>query len=229
MLTNSITNLFGQNSQSQTVQNKTLGKNDFLKLMIAQMKNQNPLNPMDSKDFTSQLAQFSSLEQLQNMNASLTKSINANFQLTQAVNNTMTATLIGKEVKLNGDEIQYNGQKSFSFGYNLQGDAKNVTVNIYNENGGLVKTFENVPNNKGEHKLSWDFTDNNGEKIPNGNYTVKVDAKAPNGSDIKADTYLTGIIDAIKFTDKGTKLLINNVGYDLSDVLEILNTTNSNN
>ena len=92
-------NIYGTN----TTQGKSeLGKDDFLKLMIEQMKNQDPLSPMEGTEFTAQLAQFSSLEQLSNMSDSLEQSINANYQLTQAVNNTMTAALIGKEVKLEG-------------------------------------------------------------------------------------------------------------------------------
>lgn len=200
-----------------------LGKDDFLKLMIEQLKNQDPLNPMEGTEFTAQLAQFSSLERLTNMSEALDASINANFQLTQAVNNTMSATLIGKAVKLNTSTITYNGQDETDFGYTLPADAKNVTVKIYNESGTLIKTIENAGNNKGDHKLSWDFTDNNGEKIGYGNYTFKVEAKTANNEDMVLSQFGIGLIDAVRYTENGTMLVINGVEYELSDVTEILN------
>ena len=99
-------------NQSANVKNGTLGKDDFLKLMIAQLKNQDPLNPMNGTEYAAQLAQFTSLEQLTNLNANVSKSIDTNYVLTQSINNTLAATLIGKEVKINGNTIQNNGQES---------------------------------------------------------------------------------------------------------------------
>ena len=213
-------NIYGTN----TTQGKSeLGKDDFLKLMIEQMKNQDPLSPMEGTEFTAQLAQFSSLEQLSNMSDSLEQSINANYQLTQAVNNTMTAALIGKEVKLEGTTLINNGQEEIGLGYNLPSEATSVTVKIYDENGVLVKTFDDLPVSEGDHKLSWDFTDNNGEKVSNGNYRFEVEAKTLNDEDMVTKAFRTGLIDSLRFTENGTMLVINNIEYNLADVYEILN------
>ena len=221
-----ITNLLNGSGYSGGTSKSILGKDDFLKLMLMQLKYQDPMSPMDSSQYSAQLAQFSSLEQLSNMNSLLEMSVNANFQLTQAVSNTMSAALIGKEVKLTGNEIVYNGQESTGLGYNLAGEADTVEIKIYNEAGAVIKTIKNLPGGKGDHKLSWDFTDDNGEKVAKGKYTFSVEAKSLNGQTISSEVYRTGIIDAVRFTEDGTKLVINNVEYFLSDVYEILNTIN---
>lgn len=214
---NSGLGVFGPQGKSE------LGKDDFLKLMIEQLKNQDPLSPMEGTEFTAQLAQFSSLEQLNNMSKSLEQSISANFQLTQAVNNTMTASLIGKEVKLEGTSLVYNGQTDIGLGYNLPDTASSVTVKIFNQDGVLVKSFDGLEKTKGDHKLSWDFTDNNGGKVPIGNYRFEVEAKSMNNEDMVVKPFRTGLIDSLRFTDNGTMLVIDNIEYNLADVYEILN------
>ena len=222
-MVNGISSTTGTQNTTATQGNSTLGKDDFLKLMMAQMKYQDPMNPMDNTAFTAQLAQFSSLEQLSNINTSLTQSINANLMLATSVNNTMSATLIGKEAKLSTTTIQKNGKDTATLGYTLPGEAVSATVSIYNESGALVKTIENASTTKGDNKLSWDFSDNQGNTLPDGNYTFSVQAKGSNGVDMSAANFIYGKISGVKFTDAGTKLIVNNSEYLLSDILEIVN------
>ncbi|MFH0734144.1 MAG: flagellar hook capping FlgD N-terminal domain-containing protein [bacterium] len=202
-----------------------LGKDDFLKLMITQLKYQDPSDPLDSSAYSAQLAQFSSLEQLTNINTSLNNSIDANYVLTQSINNTMSATWIGKSVKLEGTTLTNSGQEEIGFGYNLPSEAKNISVKIYDKNGALVKTIENAEKSVGDHKLFWDFTDNNGVKLNNGDYTFKVEATNTAGNDITTTTFRIGTIDSIKFTSNGTILVVDDTEYNLSDITEILNPT----
>ncbi len=204
--------------------NSALGKDDFLKLLITQMQNQDPLNPMDGTQYAAQLAQFSQLEQLQNLNNSMTQSINANLTLTQSINNTLASTLIGKDVKMGSSTVSNDGQGSIDLGYNLPSNASSVSINIYDSMGNLVKSVDNLPTSAGDNKLSWDFSDNNGNKLPEGEYTYKISAKDSSGNDITATPFTIGTITGIKFTDSGTQLIINNNAYQLSDVLEILDT-----
>lgn len=201
----------------------TMDKDAFLELMLAQLKNQDPLNPMDGTEYASQLAQFSSLEQLTNLNDSVNQSIDANYYLTQSINNTLTATLIGNDVKLASPVLQNVGQESVDLGYNLTSDASKVNIEIYNENGALIKTITQENISSGDHKLSWDFSDNNGNKMPNGKYTYKVTGVDGSGNDFTASTYGVGTIDGVKFTENGTTLIVDGIEYSLADVLEILN------
>ncbi len=221
--TSSTSSSSSSSTSSASSTRGTLGKNDFMNLLIEQMKNQDPMNPMDSSQFAAQLAQFSSLEQLQNLNTSMTQSINANYLLTQSINNTLSSTLIGKEAKISGGNITINGQSSMQLGYNLPSDASSVTVNIYDANGSVVKSYTQSPVSAGDNSYKWDMTDNNGSRLPDGSYTFKVSAKAMNGSDETATQFIYGVISGVKFTDQGTKLSINNSDYNLSDIMEIVN------
>lgn len=212
-------------SSTTVSENKSsLGKDDFLKLMIAQLKNQDPLNPMDGTEYAAQLAQFSSLEQLTNLNTSMQESLSANYQLTQSINNSLMAAMVGKEVKLAGETVQVSGQDSISLGYTLPSDAKSVTVKIYDQYGSLVKTFNDLSGSTGDTKLSWDLTDNDGNKISNGTYTFDVQAIDYQGESLTVDTFKTGIIDGVKFSSDGTYIVVGGAQYSISDVSEILNS-----
>jgi len=198
-----------------------LGKDDFMKLMLQQLKYQDPLNPMDNSQFSAQLAQFSSLEQLANINKALENSINANYVLTQSVNNTMTANLIGKEAKFGGNSLVNNGQISAIIGYTLPAEAREVSIKIYDQNGKLVKTISGTDNKSGDRKVEWDFTDDEGKKLPEGNYTFKVEGTNFKGEEMSITSYKWGKIDSVKFSEEGTKIISNNVEYIISDILEI--------
>ncbi len=213
-------------STQQTTGKSSLGKDDFMKLMISQLQNQDPLNPMDGTAFSAQLAQFSSLEQLTNLNTYMKQSIDANATLTQSINNTLITGLIGKGVKLSGGDLKVNGQDSITLGYNLPTEAKTAQINIYNESGALVKTLDGISTTAGDNKLSWDLTDNNGNKLPKGNYKFEVDAVNLSGDNMTLDIYKVGTIDGVRFTDQGTVLLVGGAEYSLADVAEVLNNTN---
>lgn len=200
----------------------TMGKDDFFKLLISQLKNQDPLNPQDSTQFAAQLAQFSSLEQMQNLNTNMTSSLDANYALSQSINNTMAATLIGKEVKLSGGDFSYNGQTEIKLGYNTSAIAKNVTVKIYNEKGGLLQTITKTDQDPGDHIETWDFKDTAGNTVAAGKYKFVVEATANNGDAITPTLFKYGPITGVRFSESGTKLLVGNSEYLLSDIMEVL-------
>jgi len=212
---------------STSSSSSTMGKDDFLKMMIAELKNQDPMNPMDGTQYASQLAQFSSLEQLTNLNDTMTASAATNTTLTQSINNMMVSNLIGKETKLSGGDIVLNGQSSIDLGYNLPSQASSVEVNIYDSNGAIVKTIDSSKLSSGDSKLSWDLTDNNGSKLSNGNYTFKVTAADASGSSITASLYKYGTIDGVKFNSSGTVVLIDGAEYGISEIAEITNSSTS--
>lgn len=223
-MVNSITNA---TAAGMVKENKgTLGKDDFLKLMIQQLKNQDPLNPLDGTEYASQLAQFSSLEQLANLNSSITKSMDVNYLLTQSINNTMVANLIGKEVKISGNKISAVGQENIDIGYNLPVQAKSVVIKISDKNGNIVRMIDGTVE-AGACKVSWDLCDNNGNKVNNGDYTFEVEAYNIGGEKMTLSTYKLGLIDGVRFTENGSMLLVGGAEYSISDILEILNRSNN--
>lgn len=99
-------------------------------------------------------------------------------------------------------------------------------IKVYNEKGALIRVIENIPNEVGSNKLSWDCLDNNGDKLPYGNYTFEVEAKNMNGELLTIDTFKTGVIDGVRFTENGAVIKVNGAEYSIADILEILNSTN---
>ncbi|PID62474.1 MAG: flagellar hook capping protein [Ignavibacteriae bacterium] len=208
----------------ETQGKSTLGKDDFLKLMIAQLQNQDPLEPMDGSQYSAQLAQFSSLEQMKNINDTLNLSLDANYLLAQSVNNSMTAALVGKEVKVASDTITYQGQEQAQIGFELLSDTGSLEVNIYNENGVLVKKFDNLEKGAGQYKLNWDFTDNTGGNLSVGKYTVEIKAKNNNLKDMEVPQYIVGKISGVRFSNDGASVIVNGIEYQVSDVAEVVDT-----
>lgn len=203
-----------------------MGKDDFLKLLTNQLRYQDPMNPMKGAEFASQLAQFSSVEQLYNISTSLTESINANYVLTQAINNGLSAGFVGKEVRASGDTFRMtepgDGLRNAKLGYTLGSAANSVVVKIKNERGEVVRTLQATGTSKGDNSFSWDGTDDGGVDVPGGKYTFSVEAKDSENKNIGSSTYFFGRVSSVRFTVDGTKFVINGQEVFLGSILEIL-------
>jgi flagellar basal-body rod modification protein FlgD len=206
-----IEGIIGNSSESlQALQaSSTMGKDDFFKMMIAQLQNQDPLNPLDGTEFTAQLAQFSSLEQLTNMNDQL--EILGLYQA--SLNNAQSISLIGKEITAIGNAVKVEGA-SAELAYNLSESAEQVTIKIYDEGGNLVDTLELGSQQDGENSVTWDCG-----SVEAGNYTFEVSAIDANGNAISAYTLITGEVTGISFQGgfypylsvNGQEILLGNV------------------
>lgn len=208
------------NSNARTPKN-TLGKQDFLNLLVSQMRNQDPLDPMKGTEFAAQLAQFSSLEQLTNLNESMTASLDANAILAQSINNGLSATFIGKEVRANTGTFRYTGSGNVKLGYELPMDAGSVKVRIYDANGRLVKTIDGGTD-KGVNNLSWDGGLVKDEMAPSGTYTFTVEAKDTAGNVLTAPQYVFGTVSGVRFKSDGTVFVVDGMEISLGDILEIM-------
>ncbi|MFQ6613667.1 MAG: flagellar hook assembly protein FlgD [Fidelibacterota bacterium] len=217
-----IGNTETNNSLSQVLDQTGLGKDDFFRLLIEQMKNQDPLEPMKNQDFTAQLAQFSSLEKLDNIDSNIEQGTQINLVLTQAINNSAAATIIGKEVKAWGDVIQVKeGVTDYDLNFNLQSDAAKVTVDILDGDGNVVKTIEARELGNGDQTLQWDRTDTDGNLLDPGAYTVRVQAWDGNDTEITAREYTVGVIEGIRYEDGSAVLIVDGEEIPFSDVIEI--------
>jgi flagellar basal-body rod modification protein FlgD len=221
-MVDNISSTNNSNVQYATKSNSEMDKDAFLKLMIAQLQNQDPLEPLDGTDYSAQLAQFSSLEQMQNINETLNMSLDANYLLTQSITNTMTAGLIGKEAKIAGDTVKFEGQEKTIIGYELPAPADSIVVNVYDSNGAKVKSFKDLDTDAGQYKLDWDFTDDMGNKVSVGDYRIEIEAKTRGLQPMEVAQYFVGIIDGVRYSSSGTSIVINNLEYQVSDVFEIV-------
>ena len=204
-----------------------LGKDDFLKLLITQLRFQDPLNPMKGTEFAAQLAQFSSVEQLSNMNTSLLQSLDANYLLTTAITNTMSATMIGKEVRAVGTTFAIDGRDAgersgMEIGYTLANRADKVVVKIYNESGALVRTLEPGSAEIGDHTIDWDGLDERGQRVAAGKYSFSVEGFSSDGTPVAVTPFLAGTITGIRFKPEGAVFVLGDVEISLADVLEIM-------
>jgi len=194
-----------------------LGKDDFLNLLVAQLQNQDPLNPVDSTAFTSQLAEFSSLEQLSNVNENLEY-----LQMYQSsINNAQAVSFIGKNIDAFGNSIQLESEETEEINFELGEDSNSVFINIYDEAGNLVKYIENGPLGEGKQSIEWDGTDNGGNALPEGIYKFEVMAVDANGDKVQAATYISDRVTGVTFKDGVTYLLAGGMQIPIGDVIEV--------
>ena len=204
-------------SQAAAVPSKELDRDAFLSLLITQLQNQDPLNPTDSVEFTAQLAQFSSLEQLGNVNENLEQL--QNFQA--SINNSQAVALIGKEITANGNSLILASGQPAGCDFKLDGDASMVVVSIYDHTGEFVNSFESQNLTTGQHTLFWDGTDQNGTPVASGNYTFEVMAADANGNNIQTTTFFSGKVNKVIFENNTTYLISEDQRVALGDVIEV--------
>ena len=204
-----------------TFSSRILGKNDFLRLLTIQLQNQDPLEPQDNTEMVAQLAQFSSLEQLENMNLNLASSLDLDLILTQVLNNTAAAGLIGKSVIANGSSLAVDGSGPAQVNFDLAANANSVTVTIYNESGTIVRVLEETGVEAGRQSIEWDGKDSKGVGVSAGTYTFKITASDGDGNNIDVSPLVMGSVDVVKFVNGEAVLVIDGVEVAISEILEI--------
>jgi flagellar basal-body rod modification protein FlgD len=176
--------------------NDEMSKTDFLTLLITQLQNQDPTNPQDSSEFASQLAQFSSLEQLMNLNDSLTT-------LQTSSDASAANALIGKDVLYDGDtlSIATSGSTPDAINFALSADASTTTIKIYNSDGDLVRTIDAGAQNGGTDSVSWDGLDSSGNALAAGDYTFTVTATDSSGTAVTSATLIREEVIGVMLSD----------------------------
>ncbi len=198
---------------------ENLDKDAFFKLMLAQMKNQDPMNPMQSHEMAAQLAQFTSVEQLQNVNSNLEgiKKQDAPLADYQALQ------FIGKEISADSSSIvRAKSDEKHDLRFNLQSEADDINVKIFDADGQLVKTLALKNMKKGLNSTSWNGYNDQGLKTLAGDYKFTVEAKDLKGKIVGSTTDITGRISGLQYTSKGPVLMIGDQTVYLSDVKKIV-------
>ncbi|HEY7164389.1 MAG TPA: FlgD immunoglobulin-like domain containing protein [Candidatus Binatia bacterium] len=217
MIVSNVAPSTAQQSTPQTPPSQTVDKNGFLKLLIAQLQNQDPLQPMDNQQFAVQLATFNSLEQLMDIDKQLTA-----LQVTQGqANQFNAASLIGKQVEADGNSITLASGGSTNFGYRLSSDAASVTVKIQDSSGNLVRQLQLGPQPAGDQTITWDGKDATGRVAAAGTYSFQVTASDATGNQIAAASHISGTVNAVNFGGSEPVLDLGTVQIPLSGVTAI--------
>jgi flagellar basal-body rod modification protein FlgD len=188
----------------------------FMNLLVTQMKNQDPMNPMDTSTFTSQLVQYSSVEQQIKMNSNL-----ADLKsLLTTQNATNLVGYVGKTVTADGATNTFDGSNSTSWNFTSSAAAATAKITITNSSGQAVySTTQSL--SKGSNSFAWDGSTTSGGTAEAGSYTISVSGTDSSGSAITATTAVSGTVTAIDFS--GTTPMITVGGqqisvYDVSSV-----------
>lgn len=195
---------------------------DFLQMLMAQMRNQDPMSPMDSQEYAAQLAQFSSVQELTAIKESLEESINMNLLMTQSINGNLAAALVGKTVRAQNNTVEVSGTSGADLRYALGAAATNVQIEVLNSSGEVVRTISANAQAAGNAAVYWDGRDQNGNQVPNGDYTFNVTASDADGKEVAATTYIQGVVTAINYSEDGVSLTVNGQQVFLGDILAVL-------
>lgn len=214
-----IADISGSSNNSQLsaiTGSSSLGKEDFLTLLVAQLQNQDPLNPSDPTEFTAQLAQYSSLEQLMSVNENI-----ENLASTSQNQEQLSALgLIGREVVVDKGDFQL-GDSEVALGYNLDAQADRVELHVQDSRGNSLAVIKPTDMTAGSHFVTWDGTDINGHPVAKGSYTLSILALDANEEGIGSQPLIKGKVTGVDLDGTQSTLVTNCGSYALSNVKSI--------
>ncbi len=180
-----------------------LNEDDFLKLFVAQLQNQDPLNPQDSSQFIAQLAQVTQVEQSYNTNTNLTNLLSA----VQDAATLQLPALIGKSVRTAGNQVSLASGGQATLNFNLPSPANSLTVTISDASGRGVRTLVQGSTPAGDGAVIWDGKDDSGAALPSGVYTFIVTGTSASGSAFSGTPFMLSKVDGVSYGSDGTPLL----------------------
>lgn len=208
---------------NRTLGNNQLGKEQFLKLLTAQLANQDPLAPTDNQAFIAQLAQFASVEQASATNERLDSLILAQA----AANQTNVANLVGKDIVFRTDAVVLPAAGGATVQGELASDAKQANAIITDAHGRVVRTLTLQNAKAGTVDFEWDGRDDQGNRLPPGDYKVKLTAADANDKSITFDPRGRGRATGVTFANGYPELLINGARIKLGDIVQIAEAPSS--
>jgi flagellar basal-body rod modification protein FlgD len=194
-----------------------LNKDDFLKLFVTQLKNQDPLNPMDSTQYVSQLAQLTQVEQAYNTNSNLQNilaALNGGTGLS-------AVSMVGKYVVAPGSSFSLASGDQPVLNYRTTDQASSVVVKISNSAGAVVRTITQGATAAGDHTVSWDGKDDSGNNVAAGNYSFSATGYDSTGSASSATPLMQGRVTGLKMDSSSPTLTVNGFDVPLSSVLTV--------
>lgn len=202
--------------------NDKMDKDAFFKLMLAQLKNQDPMNPLKNHEMAAQLAQFSSLEQMTNMNTTLARieGKNAQPQNFEALN------MIGKTIAGDASKVvRTQFDKEHDFNFTLPQDAVESTVKLMSAKGELIREYKLTNLKSGANKVSWNGNNEGGVKQPAGEYIFQIEARNNVGAKIPVNTQFRGEVTGLSFSAEGPVLQVGSQTIKMRDISQITDSS----
>lgn len=212
------TSLYGAYAR-KTQGSDSLGKDDFLKLMMAQMTHQDPLNPMDSKGMMNQLTAMGSLEQLMNIN----KGVDRLNKVQGDIARSSAFSFLDKDVTARGGLVKVTDGNPPGMQYSIPRDAESVQVFVSDANGKPVRTLDLGAQGPGSHSVTWDVRDDKGKPVPDGPYHYTVSAVTSDKQELPVQLYTRGKVSGLRFENGHHMLKVNGENVDIKDVVEMSN------
>ncbi len=199
-----------------TIEKDKTEKNEFLQLFVAQLKNQNPLEPQDGSDFLAQLAQFSTVEGIKNMESAFTK-IADSLNSSQAMQAT---SLVGKKVQVKTDVGLHLPGSKVSGAIELPRAVNDLVLEVQDPYGQVIKRYDLNAQSKGDLAFNWDGTDENGNPVPAGAYRFVAKAHI-DGTLNQFDTYIASNVDSVTINKNGQPMTLNVSGFGKVSINDI--------
>ncbi|MEJ2070184.1 MAG: flagellar hook assembly protein FlgD [Syntrophobacterales bacterium] len=203
---------------------ETMGKEDFLNLLVTQLRYQDPMSPEDPKDFVAQLAQFSSLEQQINVNQQLEDLSELLKTYTESQNMAQGVSLLGKTVTGSGNQITVAGGEAAEASFQLPSDAQALVVGIFDANGEQVRLLNLGAQSSGTCTFTWDGKDRDGNQIVDGTYSYQVAAQDKDGQALQVDTHFTGTVEEVYQDSQGIWVKVDGRQVLLSSIVSVADT-----
>lgn len=196
-----------------------MGKDEFLQLLVAQLKNQDPMNPMNSEEFAAQLAQFSSLEQLIEMNETLSGQGEVNAAMVDLMNASSALGVIGKQVLATGDTVQVTGDGQDTVTVGVGGTGGQGELRILDQNGTVVGTRDLGFVGPGRKEITLGAA---AEGLEPGQYSYELNVVGEDGRAVEVQTFARMQIDGVRYGPGGPMLISGNLEIPLGSVVEVV-------
>lgn len=188
----------------------------FLTLLTTQLQNQDPLDPLDSKEFTNQLIGFSQVEQQITQNERLEEMLG--LQRASTINGAIG--FIGTEVRYEGSRFSHDGTSELEMSYFLADNASQTEITILDNSGNIIRSFDGSTS-AGEHLLDWDGLDNNGDPVEAGQYELQVGAQNAEGRAIQTSSLVPGLVSGVEVLDGQVVLVIDDLVVGIDTILSV--------
>nr|WP_321456000.1 flagellar hook capping FlgD N-terminal domain-containing protein [uncultured Cohaesibacter sp.] len=214
----SIGSIASQAVTSASNDNTSLIQNyeTFLTVLTTQLQHQDPMDPMDSSQFTQQLVQFSSVEQQIKSNEQL-----ENLASMMTSSNALgVLNFVGTTVKIDGSQANLNQYGSATYTFTSE-DAGTANISIKNANGNIVYQQSDVAISEGEQTFKWDGTDNSGNRMQKGTYTISFETEDEEGNSLNIDTDATGVVSDVDLSSSVPLLIVNGQSIQTSQIKSV--------